>query len=170
MCEEQHQLLELSKHEVEGFITGILEENLPETTPVDIEWIDWLIWAFQKKNQPFKNLMLLSSFPNCSVPSREDICRDVIKEGNVLLFLPLNTALVAVLRAVGVCTHTVAADYVASHARTVHAMTVVHIPKLNEDCHCCLEILGTKHVHGETLGQKWRKSYRTNVKKAKSAP
>lgn len=149
MCEERHKPLELLRQEAEEFITRNLEEDLPETHPVDIEWINGLIRAFQKK-QPFQNITLLSKFPDRCVPSWEDIHRDIIQEGKGGLCLSLNFGLVAVLRAVGVCAHLLAADYVAGGARAVHAVTVIHIPNISEACRCCVEIDETKRVNTET--------------------
>lgn len=142
MCEEQHQPLEILKEEAGEFISKNLKLNLPETHEVDIEWINQLIQAFQEK-QPFQNITLLNKISKRSVPGWEDIYRDIIQEGKGGLCLSLNFALATLLRAIGVCAHTLSADYVAREGRGVHALTVIHIPKINNLCRCCLEICGS---------------------------
>lgn len=116
----------LSREEAEEFISRVLCIDLPSCYPPSLDWINQLIKAFQR-NVPFQNVSFLSKESHDAVPTWEEIYKEVIVEGKGGLCLSLNVAFVAVLSSLGTTAYNVAADYVATNSRGVHALSIIHL-------------------------------------------
>ncbi|XP_068246273.1 uncharacterized protein [Palaemon carinicauda] len=121
MCSEPR----LSREESEEFISRVLRIDLPSCYPPSLDWINELVRAFQR-HIPFQNISFLSKDSHDSVPTWEEIYKEIIVEGKGGLCLSLNVAFAAVLSSLGTTAYNVSADYIAGEGRGVHALTIIH--------------------------------------------